>query len=293
MSDMFPPPEAPHSSGPLAGAEAGAPPGAPPSPPHGAVPPAAEAEAAEPAYPWEADPPPDEEFGPDGRRIRHDAFTPRRKRELLTALVATGCLLDACRRIGVAPATVYRHQEQDPAFAEHCRIAVRMTAAPVEIAAWQRAVEGVEQEFACGGEVHVRRRYSDGLLRLLLQGSNPKKFGPNPGFSRKRLARWERKRMAREIRGEIEAEISESQPSLDQAVESILKKLDAIERHEEPAKRAAGWTKSPDGHWIPPGYAPVPGWTAPAAPDAAAAAERATDAPEGGARAEETPRDSV
>jgi len=283
MSDMFPPPEAPGPSGRPAGAEADATDGAAPAP----------AEVPTPAYPWESDPPPEEEFGPDGRRLRHDAFTARRRHDFLKSLVKTGCLADACRAVGVAPTTVYRHQQEDAPFAANCRAAIEMAAVPVEIAAWQRAVEGVDQSFACGGEVHVRRRYSDGLLRLLLQGSNPRKYGSNPGFTRKRLARWERKRMEREIRGEIEAAIRESAPSLDQAVESILGKLDAIERHAEPAKRAAGWTKSPDGDWIPPGYAPVPGWTAPAGPDGAPAMENEPEPGDGGPTDGETPRDSV
>jgi hypothetical protein len=78
-----------------------------------------------------------------------------------------------------------------------------MSATPVELTAWQRAVEGVEQEFACGGQVHVRRRYDGGLLRLLLQASNPKKYGPRPGFKRKRILKHERKQMEREIREEM------------------------------------------------------------------------------------------
>jgi hypothetical protein len=36
--------------------------------------------------------------------------------------------------------------------------------------------------------------------------------------------------------------------------EEILRKLDNIQRHEEPAKLASGWTKTKCGHWIPPGW---------------------------------------
>jgi hypothetical protein len=260
-------------------------------------PPPAPRQDGEASYPWESDPPPDEEHNADGRRVRHDAFTARRRHDFLRSLARTGCLADACRAVGVAPATVYRHQQEDAPFAAQCRVAREMAAVPVEIAAWQRAVEGVDQQFACGGEVHVRRRYSDGLLRLLLQGSNPKKYGPNPGFTRKRLARWERKAMAREIRADIEAEQRASEPSPGQAIASVLAKIEAIERHEEPEKLAAGWTRSPEGHWVPPGYAPVPGWTAPAAAGPAPAPERAParepDGPGGAATDGETPRDCV
>lgn len=124
---------------------------------------------------WEQEPPPAEAEDPDASSQRHDAFTEARKAAFLTALVKTGCVLDACRLTGIAARTAYRHQETDARFADNCRTALRMAATPIELTAWQRAVEGVEQEFACGGQVHVLRRYDGGLLRLLLQGANPKK----------------------------------------------------------------------------------------------------------------------
>jgi AcrR family transcriptional regulator len=249
----------------------------PPSPGDPDLPAAGAPESGAEPLPWEGDPPPEEEFGPDGRRVRHDAFTARRRHDFLKALVKGGCVEDACRSVGISPATLYRHQQEDKDFLRLCLTAARMCAVPVELTAWERAVDGIDQQFACGGEVHVRRRYSDGLLRLLLQGSNPKKYGARPGFTRKRLLRHERKRMEKEIRAEIEEEIRAGEPSLDQAVDSIMTKIEAIERHEEPIKLSAGWTRSPDGHWIPPGYAPIEGWSPPT-----------PEPPDG-----ETPRDSV
>lgn len=219
---------------------------------------------SEPLYPWDEASEPARPHDPDAPRQRHDAFTEARKCAFLRVLAKTGCLLDACRRAGVASRTVYRHQDSDPRFAEHCRVAFAMAATPVELTAWQRAVEGVEQEFACGGEVHVRRRYDAGLLRLLLQGANPKKYGRNPGFTRKRLLKAERRQLRREI--EAEVELKTRPRSLEQMRESILRKLSAIDAHQHEERRAGGWTQTPDGHWIPPGYAPIPGWTPPAAP---------------------------
>ena len=204
-------------------------------------------------YPWNAQPAPDGAADSAGRRERHDAFTEGRKRAFLTALVKSGCILDACRSAGISAQTFYRHQAEDARFAGHVREALAIAATPLELVAWRRAVVGVEQEFACGGQVHVRRRYSDGLLRLLLQGSNPKKYGPNPGFSRKRLLKHEKKAMRREIRAELEETLRPRE--LEQVKQSILRKLSAIERHREPERRAAGWTMSAEGHWVPPGYA--------------------------------------
>jgi hypothetical protein len=210
--------------------------------------------AADAPLPWDCDPPPEEERGADGRRIRHDAFTARRKHEFLRALIKHGTVDDAARAVGVDRRTVYRHQEKEPEFLEYCRIAVRMSAAPIELTAWQRAVEGVEQEFACGGQVHVRRRYDAGLLRLLLQASNPKKYGPRPGFTRKRLMKHEREQILREVRAENQLKV----PKLEDVQSSIRAKVEAIAAHGAREKLAAGWRKH-EGHWIPPGWGPLAG----------------------------------
>lgn len=219
--------------------------------------------------PWESDAaeaPPD----PDGRRPRHDAFTDARKCVFLRALKKTGCILDACRATGVSAKTVYRHQESDPRFAEYCRIALAMSATPIELTAWSRAVEGVEREFACGGQVHVRRIYSDSLLRLLLQGSNPKKYGQRPGFTRRQLLKAERRQIRREVEAEFRpgGKYAPRVRSPDEVKQSILTKLVAIDRQRSATRSAEGWTKTPDGHWLPPGYAWVglpEGWHPPAA----------------------------
>jgi hypothetical protein len=216
---------------------------------------------AEPSYPWDEEPPPDD---PDAPR-RHDAFTEARKCVYLKALVKTGCILDACRLVGPSPRTVYRHQESDPRFRKHIRMALNMCGAPVELTAWERAVEGFEEEIAVGGQLVKRRRYDSNLLRLLLQGSNPRKYGPRPGFKRKRLLRHERKQMEKEIRAEIAAETAampfeDAIRQLDRALDAFGARRDIVPDEQ---RLAAGWTRSPEGHWIPPGYGPIDGWVPP------------------------------
>jgi hypothetical protein len=238
---------------------------------------------ADQPYPWDEEEPPTgddpdalsaEASAEEGPRQRHDAFTEARKCTYLKALVKTGGILDACRLVGPSPRTVYRHQQSDPRFLEHCRIALKMAGAPVELTAWTRAVEGVEEEIAVGGKMVKRRRYDSNLLRLLLQASDPKKYGPRPGFKRKRVLRFEKKQMEKEIRAEIAAE----NPPLtfEDAMIGLDKALDAFGRRSESDKLAAGWTMSPEGDWVPPGYARIEGWAPPPEP--------------GG---EETPGDSV
>lgn len=136
-------------------------------------------------------------------RPRHDAFTPARKKAFLKILGKTGCVLDACRSVGVSSRTVYTHQEKDYEFARHCRLATDMAGTEIELMAWERGVVGVEEEVICGGKLVTRVRRSDSVLRLLLQGANRKKYGPRPGFSRKRLRAWERDEIEREVRHEI------------------------------------------------------------------------------------------
>jgi hypothetical protein len=198
--------------------------------------------------PWEAE----DYVGADGcGRQRHDAFTLPRRQAFLKTLTKTGCILDACRATGVSKSTVYNLQDSDEEFSRHCRLAVDMANVPVELAAWERGVTGIEEEVIRGGKVvGTRLKRSDSILRLLLQGSNRKKYGPRPGFSRKRLMQWERKQMEREIR----AAISQDEPPIEQVREDIMRRIDNIRRHEEPARLAAGWTKMKDGDLVPPGW---------------------------------------
>jgi len=66
-------------------------------------------------------------------------------------------------------------------------------------------------------------------------------------------------------------------PRIEEVRESIRRKVEAIKRHSDREKLAAGWTKTEDGDWIPPGWV------------------RAEGAPGGDGAAEDdtTPRDSM
>lgn len=199
--------------------------------------------------PWEAE---DYVGADEGAGQRHDAFTLPRRQVFLKALAKTGCILDACRAAGVSKSTIYNLQNSDEEFAKHCRLAVDMANVPVELAAWERGVTGIEEEVIRGGKVvGTRLKRSDSILRLLLQGSNRKKYGPRPGFSRKRLMRWERKKLEEEIYARV---AEEQRRSGEKAKANILRKLENIARHREPAMLAAGWTKTKRDEWVPPGW---------------------------------------
>lgn len=197
------------------------------------------------ALPWEGE-------LPEGTgRQRIDAFTEARRREFLNALSKCGCILDACRKIGVSSQTVYNHQEKDEEFARHCELAAQMGRTPAPIYAWERAVHGVPEDVIHYGKVvGTRLRRSDMLLRMFCQAADPKRYGPRPGFTRKRLLRHERKRIEREI----EAKIAERQPSFEDSIRALDRSLDAFGSRQDQKKRDSGWTELGCGIWVPPGW---------------------------------------
>jgi hypothetical protein len=233
-------------------ARAAAPPPTPPS--------------AEEAPPWEGDLP--EEAG----RGRHDAFTGAKKQLYLKALAKHGCILDACRVTGISSSTVYNHQASDPDFARNCGLAIGMAATPIELTAYERAVVGYEEPVIRGDKVvGTRTRRSDYMLRILLQGSDPKKYGPRPGFTRKRLLKFERQQIEREVR----AEMAEPIMSFDDAIIMLDEKLKHFGAREDARYREEGWTDLGCGIWVPPGWV----WTGEGDPsDAVARLEKKDDA---------------
>jgi hypothetical protein len=198
--------------------------------------------------PWEAD---DHVGADDGVRQRHDAFTRSKRRVFLKALTKTGCVLDACRAAGVASTTVYDLQAKDPEFMKHCTLAIDMASVPVELTAWERGVTGIEEDVIRGGQViGTRLKRSDSVLRLLLQGANPAKYGPRPGFSRKQLTKLERERIGEEVRAEIAAK----RPSFEEAMMLLDDKLQKASIGWDREKIEAGWTKTAEGYLVPPGW---------------------------------------
>jgi hypothetical protein len=206
----------------------------------------AEQAAACDPLPWECDPP--EESG----RQRHDAFTGAKKQQYLKLLARVGCILDACRLTGVSSSTVYNHQAGDPDFARNCGLAIAMAATPIELAAYERAVVGQEEPVIRGGKVvGTRIKRSDYMLRVLLQGADPKKYGPRPGFARKRILKAERKQIEREVR----AEMAEPRTSFEEAIAELDKALDHFGERTFARRREEGWTDLGGGVWVPPGWA--------------------------------------
>ncbi len=125
-------------------------------------------------------------------RVRHDGWTPQRQRAFLRALSETGSVRDACARAQISSTSAYRMRDRSVAFDRAWRRALAKVAPTIEQAAYERAVLGWEEPVWHGGKiVGHRRRYSDGLLRLLLtRGISPGSQGEDDRHLRG--SGWER-----------------------------------------------------------------------------------------------------
>jgi hypothetical protein len=106
----------------------------------------------------------------EGYRVRHDGWTPARQRIFLRALSETGCVRDACARARISNTSAYRMKKRSAPFARAWDRALAKAAPTIEQAAYERAVNGWDEPIIQGGKlVGHKRRYSDVLLKLLLQ----------------------------------------------------------------------------------------------------------------------------
>jgi len=103
-------------------------------------------------------------------RVRSDGWTPLRQRAFLRALTEMGCVSDACKKVQVSTTSAYRLRAKSAEFAAAWTRAQKKGRAVLEEAAYTRAVEGWDEVVEKRGEeVSRKRRYSDSLLRLLVQ----------------------------------------------------------------------------------------------------------------------------
>lgn len=144
-------------------------------------------------------------------RERRDGFSAERKQLFLTALRSGESVLEACTLVGVSNRTAYNHRDRDPGFARDWGLAVRMHRAPLELAAYRRGVEGIEEPiYRHGKQIGTRRLYSDALLKMLLAGEKPRKYGRRAGLNADR--KWLTKTIANVIapyKAELDAALAE------------------------------------------------------------------------------------
>jgi hypothetical protein len=190
-------------------------------------------------------------------RPRHDGFTPAKQRKFFKALKKCGCIRDACRAAGISKTTVDRWRNKDETFDGRVEAACAIASNELDMIAWQRATRGCEEKIYRDGKlVSVRVKPSDAILRLLMQGANPEKYGRTGQLPRpkdKDLLKRLKQQARREVRAAYEAGNRES------LVAEAAKLIGMLKRRREKEKLAAGWTPGPDGRLVvPPGWRMVP-----------------------------------
>ncbi len=184
------------------------------------------------------------------RGWKRDGFTPAKKAKAIEALGKYGNVTDAARVAGVSDTTFYRHLNKDPDFARLCDLARAKAAQPIETLAWQRATEGAPEKVIRGGEVvQVKVKPSDSLMRLMLQASNPKKYGrlSRGGATRRQIEKAMRKRIEAEVRVEVEEKMRGPRRDVNTLIDVIAARLAEIEAEQAAEAEAARRARDGEG----------------------------------------------
>ena len=157
-------------------------------------------------------------------------FTPAKKAACLDALGRGVTVAEACREAAISPTTFYKHEKKDPEFASLCRAARARSAGSVglEIMAWERGVTGVEEDVVQGGKVvGTRRKRSDAVFKMLIEGGTTGRYGPQIRALREQIEKELRPKIEAEIRSEIARKRRLEEPLM---IERIERKLSEFNR---------------------------------------------------------------
>lgn len=107
-------------------------------------------------------------------RYRQDGLTPKRQETFLKALAENGSVVDACAAAGISSTSAYRARDRIEGFARRWDAALAKVRPKLEEAAYKRAVEGWEEPIYQNGKlVGMKKRFSDSLLKMLVQRETP------------------------------------------------------------------------------------------------------------------------
>ncbi len=125
--------------------------------------------------------PADYRWVPVRRRPRRDGWTEEKQRRFIEVLADTGQVGLAARTVGMTRETAYRlrRSAHGAAFARAWDAARHHAGSLLEDVAFERAIEGVEQNiYDENGEVVCTKRvYNDRLLTFLLRNLKPERYG--------------------------------------------------------------------------------------------------------------------
>lgn len=162
-------------------------------------------------------------------RYRHDGWTPARQTAFLQALRDTRSVTDACHHVGLSTTSARRAYKRLPEFAAAWDHALALGQPALEKAAYQRAVEGWLEPIMHGGKiVAYRRRFSDSLLKLLMQRETARQAqaAEAPGYVTKRMTE-------RELEDELVKKLGGLKKRLDaEERQRQLARAEDMERHE-------------------------------------------------------------
>ena len=118
---------------------------------------------------------------PVRRRPRHDGWTEEKQRRFVEVLADTGLVSHAAKAVGMSreSANRLRRSPHGAAFARACDAARQYAGAALEDVAFERAIEGVEQNIynEYGEVVCTKRVVNDRLLTFLLSHLMPERYG--------------------------------------------------------------------------------------------------------------------
>lgn len=177
-------------------------------------------------------------------RPRHDGFTPERQKKFFKTLRKTGCISDAARAAGISRNTVRRWRDRWEEFDGKVEAALAIASVDLDTVAWKRATEGAEEKvFREGRLVATRIKPSDSILRLIMQGANPGKYG--------RMGKMPKRALVKKLRKEVEAEFrARMEVSEEELLDALLRQFDALGRRlaarDAAAEKARALAPAPD-----------------------------------------------
>jgi hypothetical protein len=125
--------------------------------------------------------PEDYRWVPVRRRPRYDGWTEEKQRRFIEVLADTGIVTFAAKAVGMSRESVnrLRHSPDGVAFARAWDAARQYAGSVLEDIAFERAIEGVEQNVydEYGNIVCTKRVYNDRLLQYLLNHLKPERYG--------------------------------------------------------------------------------------------------------------------
>jgi hypothetical protein len=120
------------------------------------------------------------EFTPVPLRPRHDGWTPEKQAAFITALAESGCVEEACKRVGMHRSTAYelRARRNSESFRAAWDAALDHAIRRLSDAAFSRALNGVTRPVFYKGELVGERTYYDERLTMfLLRYRDPERYG--------------------------------------------------------------------------------------------------------------------